>query len=30
MQWHKQSSGKKNEKEPKDIYIGNLSFDKYL
>ena len=30
MQWHKQPSGKKNEKEPKDIYIGNLSFDKYL
>ena len=27
MQWQKQSSGKKNTNDPKNIYIGNLSFD---
>ena len=27
MQWQKQSSGKKNKNEPKNIYIGNLSLD---
>ena len=27
IQWQKQSSGKKNKKEPKNIYIGNLSLD---
>ena len=27
MQWQKQSSGKKNTNDPKNIYMGNLSFD---
>ena len=27
MQWQKQSSGKKNKSDSKNIYIGNLSFD---
>ena len=27
IQWLKKSSGKKNKKEPRNIYIGNLSFD---
>ena len=27
IQWQKQSSGKKNNNEPKNIYIGNLSLD---
>ena len=27
IQWQKQSSGKKNKNEPKNIYIGNLSLD---
>ena len=27
MQWQKQSSGKSNKNDPKNIYIGNLSFD---
>ena len=27
MQWQKQSSGKKNKNEPKNIYIGNPSLD---
>ena len=27
LQWQKQSSGKKNKNEPKNIYIGNLSLD---
>lgn len=27
MYWQKQSSVKKNKKEPKNIYIGNLCFD---
>ena len=27
VQWQKQSSGKKNKNEPKNIYIGNLSLD---
>ena len=27
IQWQKQSSGKKNINEPKNIYIGNLSLD---
>ena len=27
MQWQKQSAGKKNTNDPKNIYIGNLSFD---
>ena len=27
IQWLKKSSGKKNKQEPRNIYIGNLSFD---
>ena len=27
IQWQKQSSGKKNKNEPKNIHIGNLSLD---
>ena len=30
IQWQKQSSGKKNKNEPKNIYIGNLSLDTKL
>ena len=26
MKWQQQTSGKKNEKEPKNVYILNLSF----